>query len=97
MRDEVHCSFCDKSQRDVRRMIAARKGAHICDECVDICLSIISDLPGEMSETDGDLGPVTICALCHLPAPAATMLLVERGGALCSGCAGHVEAALAAR
>ena len=97
MGEEVHCSFCDKSQRHVRRMIAGPK-ANICDECVDICLSVINDPPaGEASLPDEELGPVTNCALCHLPASARTMLAVERGGALCGGCAGLIEAALAAR
>jgi hypothetical protein len=34
------CSFCNKSQRDVKKLIAGPK-VYICDECVDICVDII--------------------------------------------------------
>ncbi|MDH3785972.1 MAG: hypothetical protein OEV00_11675, partial [Acidobacteriota bacterium] len=33
----LKCSFCNKSQRDVRKLIAGPT-VYICDECVDICL-----------------------------------------------------------
>ena len=38
--DEIRCSFCGKSQGQVRKLIAGPKGAYICDECVDICAEI---------------------------------------------------------
>ena len=41
--DEIRCSFCGKSQGQVRKLIAGRKGAYICDECVDICAEIIEE------------------------------------------------------
>ena len=41
----LRCSFCNKSQRDVKKLIAGPT-VYICDECVDICLDIIAeDLP----------------------------------------------------
>ena len=36
----VRCSFCGKAQESVRRIVAG-PGVYICDECVDLCLSII--------------------------------------------------------
>ena len=45
----LKCSFCNKSQRDVRKLIAGPT-VYICDECVDICLDIIAE------EKDGDDG-----------------------------------------
>ena len=42
-RNRVRCSFCGKSQEQVRRLIAGPNGAYICDECVDICSEIIDD------------------------------------------------------
>ena len=36
------CSFCNKSQRDVKKLIAGPT-VYICDECVDICLDIIAE------------------------------------------------------
>ena len=41
--DEIRCSFCGKSQGQVRKLIAGPKGAYICDECVDICPEIIEE------------------------------------------------------
>ncbi len=40
--DTLKCSFCNKSQRDVRKLIAGPT-VYICDECVDICLDIIQE------------------------------------------------------
>ncbi|HRY45751.1 MAG TPA: ATP-dependent Clp protease ATP-binding subunit ClpX [Thermoanaerobaculia bacterium] len=38
----LRCSFCNKSQRDVKKLIAGPT-VYICDECVDICLDIIAE------------------------------------------------------
>jgi len=38
----LKCSFCNKSQKDVRKLIAGPT-VYICDECVDICLDIIAE------------------------------------------------------
>ncbi len=38
----LHCSFCNKSQNDVKKLIAGPT-VFICDECVDVCNEIISD------------------------------------------------------
>jgi len=40
--DVLHCSFCNKSQNDVKKLIAGPT-VFICDECVDVCNEIISD------------------------------------------------------
>ncbi|MEE2821407.1 MAG: ATP-dependent Clp protease ATP-binding subunit ClpX [Acidobacteriota bacterium] len=40
--DVLHCSFCNKSQNDVRKLIAGPT-VFICDQCVDVCNEIISD------------------------------------------------------
>lgn len=39
----VRCSFCGKSQAQVRKLIAGPNGAYICDECVDVCAEIIEE------------------------------------------------------
>jgi len=38
----LRCSFCNKTQREVRKLIAG-PNVYICDECVDICLDIIAE------------------------------------------------------
>ncbi len=41
--NKIRCSFCGKSQEQVRKLIAGPNGAYICDECVDICSEIIEE------------------------------------------------------
>ena len=48
--NKVRCSFCNKTQDQVRKLIAG-PNAFICDECVDICMEIIED---EMEEDQND-------------------------------------------
>ena len=47
----IRCSFCNKTQDQVRKMIAgpAGSGVYICDECIDICADIIEE---EFEEED---------------------------------------------
>src|SRR6195256_4042881 len=41
-KNTLYCSFCGKSQHEVRKLIAGPT-AHICNECVDLCMDIISE------------------------------------------------------
>ncbi|MDP3761535.1 MAG: ATP-dependent Clp protease ATP-binding subunit ClpX [Ramlibacter sp.] len=53
----LYCSFCGKSQHEVKKLIAG-PSVFICDECIDLCNEIIRDeLPGgdETREARGDL------------------------------------------
>ena len=43
MDDTVRCSFCGKTQAQVRKLIAGPNGAYICDECIDVCAEIIEE------------------------------------------------------
>ena len=49
--DLLKCSFCGKSQKQVRKLIAG-PGVYICDECIELCNEIIEE---ELSEV-ADLG-----------------------------------------
>ncbi|WP_408070369.1 ATP-dependent Clp protease ATP-binding subunit ClpX [Butyrivibrio sp. JL13D10] len=40
---EIRCSFCNKTQNQVKKLIAGPAGVYICDECVDICADIIEE------------------------------------------------------
>ena len=42
----ARCSFCDKTQDQVRRIIAGN-GVYICDECIALCQEIIADDLGD--------------------------------------------------
>ena len=41
--DQVRCSFCNKTQNQVRKLIAGPNGAYICDECIDVCTEILEE------------------------------------------------------
>ena len=41
-RDSIRCSFCGKRQEQVGRIIAG-PNAYICNECVQLCMSILDD------------------------------------------------------
>lgn len=42
-KDDLRCSFCGKSQDEVRKLIAGPDGVYICNECVDICVGIVEE------------------------------------------------------
>ena len=50
--DRVRCSFCNKTQGQVRKLIAGPAGVYICDECVDICADIIEEEYEEEPEVE---------------------------------------------
>ncbi|NUO91070.1 MAG: ATP-dependent Clp protease ATP-binding subunit ClpX [Dermatophilaceae bacterium] len=56
--DLLKCSFCGKSQKQVKKLIAG-PGVYICDECIDLCNEIIEEELAESSELGLD----------HLPKP----------------------------
>ena len=41
--NDIRCSFCGKTQNQVRKLIAGPNGAYICDECIEICTEIIDE------------------------------------------------------
>lgn len=61
---QVRCSFCNKTQDQVRKLIAGPDGVYICDECVNICAEIIEeeyeDEPAEESLDINLLKPAEI-------------------------------------
>ncbi|MFR8547525.1 MAG: ATP-dependent Clp protease ATP-binding subunit ClpX [Lachnospiraceae bacterium] len=41
--EKIRCSFCNKTEDQVRKLIAGPNGVYICDECIDICSEIIEE------------------------------------------------------
>src|ERR1700710_1905575 len=60
--DLLKCSFCGKSQKQVRKLIAG-PGVYICDECIDLCNEIIEEELAETGEVKGEElpKPMEIC------------------------------------
>ena len=53
----VRCSFCGKHQEQVSRIIAG-PGAYICNECVQLCMSILDEAGDEPIEDRADIPDV---------------------------------------
>ena len=53
----IRCSFCGKTENQVRKLISGPAGAYICDACIDICQEIIDEefAEPEMYDTDINL------------------------------------------
>ena len=51
--DKIKCSFCGKTSDQVKRLIAG-PDAYICNECVELCESILDDELRESEELDFD-------------------------------------------
>ena len=62
---ELYCSFCGKSQDEVRKLIAG-PSVYICDECISLCNDIISDevqpVPAEVKVENYLYKPIEIKA-----------------------------------
>lgn len=50
----IRCSFCGKTQNEVKSLIAG-PGVYICDQCIDLCQSIVDDMAQEQQEKESDL------------------------------------------
>ena len=56
--EKIRCSFCGKTQDQVRKLIAGNNNVFICDECIDLCSEILEEeLPEEehAAESFGDI------------------------------------------
>ncbi len=50
--DNIRCSFCNKTQDQVKKMIAGPSGVYICDECVEICADIVEEEYEELTQEE---------------------------------------------
>jgi len=65
--DLLKCSFCGKSQKQVKKLIAG-PGVYICDECIDLCNEIIEE----------ELAEATEIGLTELPKPKEIFEFLEQ-------------------
>jgi hypothetical protein len=102
--EKLSCSFCNKTQDDVRKLIAGPT-VFICDECVQVCVDIIADDARVQQATAEQVARVVQetprwsatarCALCRMPVVVEEALSVENRGLLCRACVAAIQAAAA--
>lgn len=101
----LRCSFCGKSEHDIRKLIAGPR-VFICDECVSVCDDILASGAARSISSSAAVEPPApsmpsdpvrylSCAICRLPTSWDEAVLVPERGALCQGCVGEIEAAIA--
>lgn len=69
--NEIRCSFCGKAQEMVKRIIAGPKAVYICDECINVCNSII-----ENETYEEDLGYEDV-SVDEIPTPAEIKKILD--------------------
>ena len=55
----LHCSFCGKSQAEVKKLVAGR-GVYICDECIEVCINIVSEEIAQEAKAEAGITPETL-------------------------------------
>lgn len=58
--ERIRCSFCGKSQDQVRKLIAGNNNVFICDECIDLCSEILEEELEEDGGTAEGLGEINL-------------------------------------
>lgn len=58
--DKVRCSFCGKSQDQVRKLIAGSNNVFICDECIDLCAEILEEEFDDHDDPAPDFGDINL-------------------------------------
>ena len=96
----LRCSFCGKSQNDVRKLIAGPT-VYICEQCIDLCNDILAEEREEQLKpvaeerhhsSTGQTG-VAICRFCGLPVPMDFVVMILDRGYLCFACLDAIRAA----
>ena len=58
--DKIRCSFCGKTQDQVRKLIAGSNNVFICDECIDLCGEILEEELDGHEEEGLDLNDINL-------------------------------------
>jgi hypothetical protein len=100
----LRCSFCNKSQHDVQKLIAGPR-VFICNECVEVCDDILAadarweQQSGKKADKRTDDGPAPWpnpiqCALCRAPISVGQGVAIGvNRGIVCADCMNAVRVA----
>ncbi len=58
--DKIRCSFCGKTQDQVKKLIAGSNNVYICDECIDLCAEILEEEFDSHEEEVPDFGDINL-------------------------------------
>ena len=58
--DKIRCSFCGKSQDQVRKLIAGSNNVYICDECIELCGEILEEELADQGDETMDFGDINL-------------------------------------
>ena len=58
--EKVRCSFCGKTQDQVRKLIAGNNNVFICDECIELCGEILEEELGDELDTSSELDDINL-------------------------------------
>ena len=58
--EKIRCSFCGKTQDQVRKLIAGSNNVFICDECIELCGEILEEELGDELDSSQDLGNINL-------------------------------------
>ena len=68
--EKIRCSFCGKTQDQVRKMIAGSNNVYICDECIELCGEILEE---ELGEEEPDFSGINLIIREFCPKRAAIL------------------------
>ncbi len=60
MDDKIRCSFCGKTQDQVRKLIAGSNNVFICDECIDLCAEILEEELDGQEQVSEEFGEINL-------------------------------------
>src|SRR5881396_356739 len=91
------CSFCEKSQDEVRKLIAGPT-VYICDECIDLCNDIIAEKGDRREALQGTASAASSlrlaewCRVCRRRRAAPELVAVPDVGHVCHRCVDAIRA-----
>lgn len=90
----LNCSFCGKSQNEVRKLIAGHS-VHICNECVGVCDEILTKENIDRSEAAekpaADADAERLCGICMEPRETDELVFLPHAAYMCAGCLEEIQ------
>ena len=92
-KQNLFCTFCNKPQGDVYRLIASTPSICICNQCITDGWLILSDKPDyvprdlQFEVSDSNMDPELRCSFCHKPSKkVGRMISTTSNNAICETC-----------